>query len=231
MKHLAKEWKPITLAVFCIVLGLSIIGIDDSYLGQDYPALIGIALLTVALSIGIMVKTRIDAEGAAKKIIEKVKSGFTESELKEQESYAGKVSFEGNDIIYTWGKNERLEIGLDDLSVVGEVTTDADPFAIDWYLIFVNKNEEVIFLPAYARGLKDMLEQLSLSLNIEIIPKLCASTNFNSNILYPVKMKGQPLFDFVGLEPATFWQKIKLRLGLGQVTPTLCPAVINYLRD
>lgn len=94
-------------------------------------------------------------------------------------------------------------------------------------MIVVKKDNEVIYLPAYAVGLQETLKQLSEILNHEIVPKLFASIKFDSNVIYPKSIDGKKLFQFQGLNPKGIWEKVKVNLGFSPITPILRNEIIE----
>jgi len=199
----------------------------EEFFGEDLSLIIFSILFTGTIASGIWLKTKITFDRDFEEMMTDIKRERTEKELKEQEKWAGKIEIENEKLVFKYGEEQRVTIQISDIKVIGELTTDADPIATDWYLIIVRKNNEVIYFPAYAVGLHESLEQLSKKLNHDIVPKLFASINFDSNVIFSKSIDGEKLFQLEGLNPKGIWGKIKLNLGFSPITPVLRSEIIE----
>ncbi|MEM9820614.1 MAG: hypothetical protein AAF985_06060 [Bacteroidota bacterium] len=174
---------------------------------------------------GIMLFIVISSSFRAKQDVEKLKARSkrkpTQEELEERKKWAGHLEIKEQYLVFNYREDQQIKVEIKAIKAIGELTTDADPIAIDWYLIIVKRDNEVIYFPAYAAGLQETLKQLSAILNHEIVPKLFASIKFDSNVIYPKSVDGQKLFQLEGLNPSGTWKKVKVGLGLTPITPIL----------
>ncbi len=162
-----------------------------------------------------------------RKIIKNEDQEPTKDELKEIEKWTGRLEIVDKDLIFHYGEEQKIKIEISDIKVIGEFTTEADLIATDWYLILVKKNNEVVYLPAYAVGFQETLNQLSKILNYEIAPRLFASVKFDSNIIYPKSVDGEKLFNLKGVNSNSVWEKIKVNMGFSSITPILRNEIIQ----
>ena len=195
----------------------------EKYFGKDYSPFLFSMFFTGTIASGIWLRAKI----ASDKIMETIKREPTDKELKEREKWAGKLEIENQKLVFKYGENQQIKIKISDIKVIGEFTTDADPIATDWYLIIVRRDNEIIYLPAYAVGLQETLQHLSEIYNHEIVPKLFASIKFDSNVIYPKSIDGKKLFDLKGLNPKGIWERIKVNMGLSPITPILRKEIIE----
>jgi len=211
------------ILVFIISLGDSIVilAMGKKQIGVDYSSILFSIFCTATIISGIWLCMKISIDRDLEKIIENAKREPTEKELKEREKWSGKLEMKNQELVFEYGDEQQINIEISDIKVIGEFTTDADPIATDWYLIIVRKNNEVIYLPAYAVGLQETLKQLSQRLNYEIVPKLFASVKFDSNVIYPKSIDGKNLFHLKGLNPTGMWEKLKVNWGFSPITPIL----------
>jgi hypothetical protein len=223
----AKHWKEILIFSFSLGITIMLLLTGEKYFGKDYTPIVFSIFFMGTIASGIWLKTKLDFEIDFDKIMTDIKREPTEKELEEREKWAGKLEIENQDLVFKHGGDQQVKIEISDIKIIGEFTTDADPIATDWYLIIVKKNNEVIYLPAYAVGLQETLKQLSDIFNHEIVPKLFASVKFDSNVIYPKSIDGKKLFQFEGLNPKGIWEKIKVNLGFSPITPILRNEIIE----
>lgn len=89
------------------------------------------------------------------------------------------------------------EIPVSDVTVIGEYTNEDGPFADDYFLVFVTRDDSGWFEGSfYGSGRDELVKELSVLLGSEISLELSHSTTFTSRILWPETMIGKALFDF-----------------------------------
>lgn len=118
-----------------------------------------------------------------------------------------KIRMEGG-IIHYESPEYSWELPLSRLKLLGEYTNQNGPFADDWFLIFATHPEDSYHASVYAEGMTELLEQLSRKLGNPIDTTLVASTDFNSNVIWPEKLAGRDMFDFVNEGRTGFLGKI-----------------------
>ena len=220
-----KYWKGILAFFISLSIAIFLLHNGEEYFDKEVLGIVFSVFATIALVLGIGLFVWIWADRSVEK---RMKRKLTEEELKEQEKWAGRLEVENKILSIYFGGNEKLDIKVSELKVIGEFTTDADPIATDWYLILVKENNEVVYLPVYAVGFQEAIKKLSEVLGEEISPKLFSSIQFDSNILFPKNLKDKKLFDFEGINPSGIWDKIKLNLGFKSITPILRKEIIEF---
>jgi hypothetical protein len=137
----------------------------------------------------------------------------TTESLKEEES--GKVYLnESNEIVWTRDNNVLTKINIEEIKVIGEYTTANGPFIDDWFYLYILGTNDIRQISAYAQGTKEVLTKLGEKLNIDLKPRLVASTKWETNILWPTDLVGQKVFKEISTEPSEFIEKVKAKLGL-----------------
>ncbi|MEQ9288705.1 MAG: hypothetical protein RIG77_17420 [Cyclobacteriaceae bacterium] len=104
-------------------------------------------------------------------------------------------------------RNEQLEltensriswsIEFKSIQLIGEYTTEGGPFVDDYFFVFVNSNGTLYEVSNDLINYPTFWTKLSSLLNSHLQPKLASSTLFNSRILYPEHLTGEPLFNLV----------------------------------
>lgn len=133
---------------------------------------------------------------------------------------SGKVSWSDEVIVWQDPDGACVKIDLKKVVVIGEYTTDAGPFADDWFLAFVFPTGDWESIPVYARGVDGLTEHLSKVYRIDFSKYFLAnSTRWRSFVRYPTDIEGEELFVMElpkGYKPpASFFQQVKYALGIG----------------
>src|SRR6476620_4448804 len=71
------------------------------------------------------------------------------------------------------------------IRVIGEATNDHGPFLDDYFFCFATDANTWYEACFYAEGRDDFLKGLTKSLECELLLKLVASTDFDSNVMWP----------------------------------------------
>lgn len=154
---------------------------------------------------------------------------LTDKQKENNDRWSGTISLDNEHIVFKSEGKELIKLLLTNVKVIGEMTTVADPMANDWYFIFVDKNNQEHYVPAYANNMETFQKQISERLGIEIYGRLFSSIDFDSNILYPNELLGKKLFDIIETNPKNSWEKILKFLGLGNPKSVeLTEEVKNY---
>jgi hypothetical protein len=115
-----------------------------------------------------------------------------------------------NDTIYLKHNTITLvEIPIAEIKMIGEYTNDKGPFQDDWYVSFYYGENEYFEFSMNTNEIMDMLSNLGKRLNSEIIPSLFSSTDWKSQILFPQKYKGNPIWEIKELESKSPFEKLK----------------------
>ena len=230
-RMVVKNWKRILLLTVLVIVSTIAYTKGGKYLEEDDKIIVSSLCFAGVILTGMRLWMDISMDTKMKKPMETETRELTEAEKKEMEKWAGKLEIENEEVIFSFGEEQIVKIRISDIKAIGEFTTAADPIAIDWYLIIVNKDHDVIYIPVFAVGLQDVLEELSQNLNHEIVHKLFASIKFDSNVIYPKSVDGEKLFHLKGLNPDDIWGKLKLKIGFGSVTPILREEIVGLKED
>jgi hypothetical protein len=137
----------------------------------------------------------------------------TTESLKEEES--GRVYLsETNEIVWTRDNNVLTKVKIEEIKVIGECTTANGPFIDDWFYLYILGTNDIRQISAYAQGTEEVLTKLGEKLNIDLKPRLVASTKWETNILWPTDLVGQKVFKEISTEPSELIEKVKTKLGL-----------------
>ena len=102
---------------------------------------------------------------------------------------------------------------MDKIKVIGEFTTADGPYADDWFLTFITQ-KDWIEIPMYTDGMTNFLTDLGKILKADLNAKLTNSADWKTRIMYPNEFKEKELYEIENVEPKTFWEKIKKRIGM-----------------
>lgn len=93
----------------------------------------------------------------------------------------------------TYSDGTRWELPLSAMALVGEYTTEDGPGGDDHFICIVDQQGNRYDV-SDEEGSAELLHILSRALKVPLSPKLALETRFDSRILYPVEVSGQPLF-------------------------------------
>jgi hypothetical protein len=110
---------------------------------------------------------------------------------------SGRYQITGGVLSYRSEVYGSWELPVSEVSVIGEYTNEDGPFADDYFLVFLSRNESGWFEGSfYGEGRDEIVQELSSRLGSAISLELSHSTTFTSRILWPEQMTGEALFDF-----------------------------------
>ena len=151
---------------------------------------------------------------------------------KETDENFGTIELDDKFVVF---KSEGKEISrflASDIKIIGERTTKAETYASDWDLIFIVKDNQQIYIPAYANNMDNFLKELGTKLNATIVCTLSSSVDLNSNVIFPKNLAGHKFFDFPNGEPKNIWEKILRFISAGKpIIPKLTNEVKSYLNS
>ncbi len=84
---------------------------------------------------------------------------------------------------------------LADIVCIAEYTTDAGPFADDYFLVFGTRSDAWYEASVYCEGRDEVLTILSRYMGHPMQFGLCNSADYASRIIWPVELTDQPLID------------------------------------
>jgi len=107
---------------------------------------------------------------------------------------SGIIRFQDGEIHYEL-PNGGWIVPVSAIRVIGEHTDDQGPYIDDYFLIFLTDCDafEASF---YAEGQEQFLHDLSYFLGVSLSLELANSTDYNSRVIWPPDLTGEPLFDY-----------------------------------
>jgi hypothetical protein len=118
--------------------------------------------------------------------------------------HSGKLELCDGVIRYRVDSTTIWELPLSRVRVIGEATNQNGPYLDDYFLCFApdaNSWHEASF---YAEGQTEFLKSLESILGCELSLRLCCSTDFDSNVIWPPHLAGKPMFSFTPVQPRTW---------------------------
>lgn len=106
-----------------------------------------------------------------------------------------------------------MKINVFDIKAIGEFTTADGPFIDDWFLTFITQ-KDWIEIPMYTDGMTEFLTDLGNLLNSNLSAKLTNTTDWKTRVMYPIYFKEKELYELENIEPKTFWERVKKRIGI-----------------
>lgn len=147
---------------------------------------------------------------------------------------SGIVQVEDGIVYYEWpigrhGRSNSIGIPLVDVKVIGEYTNQNGPFADDYFICFVTDAPGWTEVSFYAEGRDALLSELEAYFGADILLGLCWSTDFNSRILWPLRLTGREFIEFKPIKPESRWVQFVRSIFPG-VSLHLSHEVQSYLR-
>ncbi|MBL4587303.1 MAG: hypothetical protein JKX84_09655 [Flavobacteriales bacterium] len=124
----------------------------------------------------------------------------------------GFIDLKDDKVIRTFRGEVLAEILVSEIKVIGEFTTADGPYIDDWFITIMTK-DHWYELPMYAIGMDEVLTELSRKLNAPLQTKFVNSTEWKTRVMYPVKLEGKALYDWVDLEPKSIWERFRELIG------------------
>ena len=118
--------------------------------------------------------------------------------------------------------NGSWQLPVSEIRVIGEHTNDHGPYGDDYFFVFLTDSYlyEASF---YAEGRDQFLADLSHLLEVKISCGLVNSTDFQSRVMWPPDIEGQPFYNFVTVPKSEGF--------LAGVKHKLFPSVAYHLAD
>ena len=99
-----------------------------------------------------------------------------------------------NDALCLFEENEPIwKVPIAELTLIGEYTTQAGPWAEDYFFVFGFGRPSKFYEVPLSMG-SPILPILSTKLGSELVPGLLQSTDWRSRVLWPPAVAGRPLF-------------------------------------
>jgi len=105
-----------------------------------------------------------------------------------------RLSTNGTSVHYEAAEERVWQITISNLVCIAEYTTAAGPWADDYFLVFMTRDELFYEASFYSDGRDVTLESLEMSLGCSLRPELIQSATSSSRVLWPAAVEGKPLF-------------------------------------
>ncbi|MEY5047521.1 MAG: hypothetical protein RLZZ175_880 [Bacteroidota bacterium] len=148
---------------------------------------------------------------------------------KKSDKFSGLVELINNEVIFKSNGNIIDKFLISNVKVIAEFTTDSDMSGNDYFLVFVENDNVIHYVPVYAQNFENFIQEIEVILNLKITFSLANSIRINSNIIFPKDFQNRKLFQFVTVEPTGFWQT--LFVIFSKIKPTklqLAEYIIHY---
>ena len=110
--------------------------------------------------------------------------------------FSTSIELAGNKIYYRI-EDQWVTFTVDQIQLIGEYSAPPGVMAADYFFSFKLRDRNLLVdIPGYTDGLFPMLSSLKRQLPGIGNPILQMEVDFNSNVLYPAHVAGQPLFKF-----------------------------------
>lgn len=111
-------------------------------------------------------------------------------------TFSARIRKQDNHVLYAI-ENQRYDILVEDILLVGEFSAPPGVFAADYFFTFLVRGyKEMLDIPAYTEGIFEVLNELRTDLSGLRSPRLQMSSEFASSILFPDRLAGHKLYDF-----------------------------------
>jgi hypothetical protein len=85
-----------------------------------------------------------------------------------------------------------------DVVLVGEYTTSDGPDTDDYFLLVITKDRRLYEVPSPGDGPDCAIGLLRRALGVDLTFELYNRTDFSSRVMFPLELKGRPIFRCVG---------------------------------
>lgn len=95
------------------------------------------------------------------------------------------------------------------IRLIGEATDENGPFADDWYFVFAEDDTGWRSASCYAPGARELIAGLGPLLGGRVGSlALHGSTTFNSRVLWPPRLVGRPVFEYIQDGPRNLLERL-----------------------
>lgn len=123
-------------------------------------------------------------------------------------------------------------IRAEDIVLVAEYTTTDGPNDDDYFLVFVTReNEEVFYsiVTMAAAGMSEALQALEQHLHAPLELTLESCRQRASCVLWPKDLAGTAYFEYVEVEPAGVWEKVRAQFRGKRIKERVADRVVRHL--
>jgi len=119
-------------------------------------------------------------------------------------------------LIYRDGEiSEIWAVGVKDIVLIAEYTTDEGPQADDYYLVFASVEAGKAWFSTcsfYSDGTDAVFRTLRAQFGMPLEFGLLRSTHWDSRVIWPVHLAGSDYFQFTAVDPVGIWEMIRKAL-------------------
>ena len=115
--------------------------------------------------------------------------------------HSGTLELVDGMIRYRLDGSTHWQLPISAIRVIGEATNDHGPFLDDYFFCFATDANTWYEASFYAEGRDDFLKGLTKCLESELLLKLLASTDFDSNVVWPPHLAGIKMFSYRPVQP------------------------------
>jgi len=137
-----------------------------------------------------------------------------------------RIELDGDVIRYRSTTGTIFELAISDISIIAESMNENGPFGDDWFYCFVTGSRGWTEAPVYADGGEEFLRRLSERLKTPIELEFASVTDFASRIVWPLELRGRPLFEFHPVRSQIWFHQV---LRIPEMQQRLTAEVISYL--
>lgn len=121
------------------------------------------------------------------------------------------------DLVCYANDKESWQCPIKEIKCIGEFTNNHGQFEDDYFIVFFTK-EFTYTGSFYAENRIEVMNELSKTLNCKLETKLIGSTDWASNVLYPVDIISMPVYKDSPKPPKNLYEKAKEKLFGGKST-------------
>jgi hypothetical protein len=120
-----------------------------------------------------------------------------------------KVFIRERTLYYSYKGTLLFELNLDDVKLIGEYTNDQGPFFDDWFLVFVDTQNQRFEVSMYSENIEAIKDEVVKVFGYDHTLGLVNSTDWKSIVIWPEIMKGKEFLKLEKLKPKSFLEKLK----------------------
>tara|TARA_B100001093_G_C26789377_1_gene998274 strand:- start:152 stop:598 length:447 start_codon:yes stop_codon:yes gene_type:complete len=124
---------------------------------------------------------------------------------------------------------EKWTVLKSEIRLLGEYSIENGASEVDHFL-FIAGSADYYEFPVLTKGLDIFLADLSNFLNFSLELKLHQNNSFDSSIIYPESLSGEPLFDFIESKRRGVLGLVDSFIGSNEVKWSYSNDVLKYLK-
>jgi len=127
-----------------------------------------------------------------------------------------KIKVENGHLLWLTKEEVKNKIELNEVKVIAEYSTPDGKNKGDWFLKLILSENMSYELSMYTENIDQILYDLGKSLDVSYEPALDGKKDWNSNIMFPNSLQGQPLWHIEVIPPRGILDWLKTFLFLGK---------------